>query len=99
MKLIEFEDINVGTVLINPDSVSSIRTGSEGIVQIVHTNGYFTTLDYKGVSKDKALWYVAETLRLGHHPYADSSLSYRDNNWERNAPRELKYEENLSEVV
>ena len=26
MKLIEFEDINVGTVLINPDNVSSIRT-------------------------------------------------------------------------
>ena len=68
------EDINVGTVLINPDNVSSIRTGSEGIVQIVHTNGYFTSLDYKGVSKDKALWYVAETLRLGHHPYASSFL-------------------------
>ena len=93
MKLIEFKDKNYGKVLINPDTVSSVHPRSDGIIQIMHGNDGVTTLDYKGVNKDKALWYVTETLRLGYHPYADSGISYRDNNWERNAPKELKNEE------
>jgi hypothetical protein len=99
MKLIEFKDKNYGKVLINPDTVSSVHPRSDGIIQIMHGHDGITTLDYKGVNKDKALWYVTETLRLGYHPYADSGISYRDNNWKSNAPKELKNEENLSEVI
>jgi len=93
MKFIEFEDMRNGTMLINPVAVSSIQQGSPGTVQIIQVNGGITTLDYKGINTSKALWYVTETLRLGYHPYADSGISYRDNNWERNAPKALKNEE------
>ena len=99
MKFVEFEDKHYGRVLINPDSVSSISPSNEGIISIVHGAGSITNLDYSSVSTDKALWYVIETLRLGYHPYADSGLSYRDSNWERNAPKELKNEEVYLEEV
>tara|TARA_A100001011_G_C13970859_1_gene699216 strand:+ start:185 stop:487 length:303 start_codon:yes stop_codon:yes gene_type:complete len=99
MKFVEFEDKHYGRVLINPDSVSSISPSNEGIISIVHGAGSITNLDYSSVSTDKALWYVIETLRLGYHPYADSGLSYRDINWERNAPKELKNEEVYLEEV
>ena len=92
MKFVEFEDRHYGRVLINPEAVSSITPTNEGIITIIHGAGSMTNLDYSGVSTDKALWYVIETLRLGYHPYADSALGYRDNNWERNAPKELKNE-------
>ena len=93
MKFIEFEDKNYGTRLINPAAVSRIQPGSAGTVLIVEVNGGTTTLDYKGINTSKAMWYVTETLRLGYHPYADSGIGYRDNNWERNAPKALKSEE------
>jgi hypothetical protein len=93
MKFIEFEDKNYGTKLINPVAVSSIQPGSPGTVLIIEVGGGITTLDYQGVNTSKAMWYVTETLKLGYHPYADSIINYRDNNWERNAPEALKNEE------